>query len=274
MQKKPLLNFGCGTRYDTRWNNIDFHSESNDVTRVNLLTTGFPFPDNSFDAVYSSHVLEHFSKSEGSFLISEAYRILRPGGVLRIVVPDLEGSCLEYLRIMNLPDSDPKKHLLYDWIIIELLDQMVRTAPWGEMGAMVNKVMKGQDEELKRYIKSRTQSTQWKEPRKSTFGEKLKKITPQKLSTKSVYWYLKLIRLLIPSKIRTMVFVETGIFERHKWMYDHYNLRRLLSDIGFRDIERCVYNESRINNFNDYGLDNNKDGEPYKYNSLYMEGIK
>src|ERR1700733_13753782 len=86
------LNFGCGTRYAPGWTNIDFHGEGTHVKRVNLLA-GFPFPDNSFDAVYSSHVLEHFTPQQGSFLIRESCRVLKPGGILRTVVPDLEASC-------------------------------------------------------------------------------------------------------------------------------------------------------------------------------------
>jgi hypothetical protein len=37
------------------------------LKRVNLLA-GFPFPDNYFDVVYSSHVLEHFTRDQGLFL--------------------------------------------------------------------------------------------------------------------------------------------------------------------------------------------------------------
>ncbi len=51
---------------------------------------GIPFPDRSFDVVYHSHVLEHLSKSEASKFLKECSRVLRPQGVLRVVVPDLE----------------------------------------------------------------------------------------------------------------------------------------------------------------------------------------
>jgi len=94
------LNFGCGARIAANWTNIDFHSSDSRVRRVNLLA-GFPFPDNYFDVVYSSHVLEHFTRDQGLFLIREAHRVLKPGAILRIVVPDLEGSCREYLRSLK-----------------------------------------------------------------------------------------------------------------------------------------------------------------------------
>jgi len=267
------LNFGCGTRIHPQWTNIDFHSDNSNVRRVNLLA-GFPFPANSFDAVYSSHVLEHFDKQQGNFLINEAYRVLRPGGLLRIVVPNLQGSCAEYLRILDLSDSDPEKEKYYKWIIIELLDQMVRTKPSGEMGDMSNSIMLGDDEALKTYIRSRTQNTPWSPPTSSTLRQKLKKLTPQKISTKFVYWYLKAIGILIPRYLRSMVYIDTGIGERHRWMYDSYSLKMLFSDVGFGEVRNLKYNESGIDQFNDFCLDCNSDGTPYKHNSVYIEGRK
>ena len=105
--KYNKLNFGCGNRFADNWENIDFHSEDSQVKRVNLFA-GFPYVNESFEAVYSSHVLEHFDRAQGRFMINESYRVLRKGGVLRIVVPDLQGSCTEYLRILSLPEGAEK----------------------------------------------------------------------------------------------------------------------------------------------------------------------
>lgn len=49
-----------------------------------------PFADNSVDAIFSSHVFEHLFMDEVENLIQEIYRCLVPGGVCRVVVPDLE----------------------------------------------------------------------------------------------------------------------------------------------------------------------------------------
>lgn len=48
-----------------------------------------PFEANSVDAVYSSHMLEHLDQATGHRFLQEAKRVLKPGGVLRIAVPDL-----------------------------------------------------------------------------------------------------------------------------------------------------------------------------------------
>jgi predicted SAM-dependent methyltransferase len=59
------------------------------------------FPDNAFDGVFCEHVLEHFDHSQGAHLMQQAWRVLRPGGCLRIVVPDGE-------RIMRMYFETPR----------------------------------------------------------------------------------------------------------------------------------------------------------------------
>ena len=51
------LNLGCGDRYHPDWTNINFTSTGGGVIAHNL-KQGIPFPDESFDVVYHSHVLE------------------------------------------------------------------------------------------------------------------------------------------------------------------------------------------------------------------------
>ncbi len=268
------LNFGCGNRFSREWENIDFHSDDSNVRRVNLLA-GFPYQDASMSAVYSSHVLEHFDRTMGSFLLKESFRVLRKGGILRIVVPDLQGSCDEYVRILSLPD-DAEKKKLYSWIIIELLDQMVRNTRSGEMGSFVHKVSSGNDNDFKEYILSRTQTDflHSTAPTQASLSSKLGKLTFQKLSTKLSYLYLKCVSQLIPSSLRSMVMVNTDIGERHRWMYDEYSLKLLFEEAGFSQIRRMTYNESALSDFNTFHLDCEADGTPYKRNSIFMEGVK
>jgi len=49
----------------------------------------FPYPDNFFGAVFSSHMLEHLYPGDARHCLSEILRTLQPGGVSRTVVPDL-----------------------------------------------------------------------------------------------------------------------------------------------------------------------------------------
>lgn len=50
----------------------------------------FPLPDDSFEYVYSEHLFEHLTYNQGVNLLKESYRILKPGGVIRIATPDLK----------------------------------------------------------------------------------------------------------------------------------------------------------------------------------------
>jgi predicted SAM-dependent methyltransferase len=54
------------------------------------LTQKFPFPDNSVDRIYCSHVFEHFTYKDLVKIISECHRILKKGGSLSVCVPDAE----------------------------------------------------------------------------------------------------------------------------------------------------------------------------------------
>jgi len=58
----------------------------------------WPFEDESFDAVYSEHMFEHILPVDGAAFLRESYRILKPGGILRITTPDLEKYLLGYVN--------------------------------------------------------------------------------------------------------------------------------------------------------------------------------
>jgi len=60
------------------------------------VTRQWPFPGNSFEAIFSSHVLEHLPLRGARSCLSESYRCLKSGGVLRICVPDLDRHIADY----------------------------------------------------------------------------------------------------------------------------------------------------------------------------------
>ena len=59
-------------------------------------TKGLPLQDETVDVLYSSHMLEHLDRNEASMFLKEAFRVLRPGGVIRIAVPDLKKQVKKY----------------------------------------------------------------------------------------------------------------------------------------------------------------------------------
>jgi len=146
------LHLGCGTRTPAAWQNVDaalgarlakiaplrpllratgaFRLDWSDGIVVHDLRRPFPWPDASADAIYSSHTLEHLSKEDGECFLRECARVLAPGGVVRIVVPDLAAILAEYekgaLAAVDLVDrlgvswTHPRdgwlKQLLAPWV--------------------------------------------------------------------------------------------------------------------------------------------------------------
>ena len=53
------------------------------------IVKGLPLPDGSATACYASHVLEHLSREDMRIALRNTAKILRPGGVFRMIVPDL-----------------------------------------------------------------------------------------------------------------------------------------------------------------------------------------
>lgn len=62
------------------------------------VTKRLPLSDNSVDVLYTSHMLEHLDRREAEQFCVESFRVLRPGGIIRIAVPDIKRLAAEYLE--------------------------------------------------------------------------------------------------------------------------------------------------------------------------------
>jgi predicted SAM-dependent methyltransferase len=80
------LNLGSGPVKIPGWISIDGIGMGADLAWD--LRRGVPFPENSVRAVFLEHVLEHFSLVDGIALLTECRRVLVPGGIIRVGVPD------------------------------------------------------------------------------------------------------------------------------------------------------------------------------------------
>jgi SAM-dependent methyltransferase len=90
----PRLARALGRLDDERW----AAHEDGRFRRLRYLdvTRPLPFSDDVFEAALGSHVLEHLAPDEGDALLRELRRVLRPGGILRIAVPDLDAVIASY----------------------------------------------------------------------------------------------------------------------------------------------------------------------------------
>ncbi len=153
-----VLNLGCGYQTSERCTNIDwslpvrmkgsvvgrmvapliltgerrtaYDAMDGEVMRHNL-KKGIPFPDQSVDGVYHSHLLEHLDRDVVPSFLAEVKRVLKPGGVHRIVVPDLEFEARRYVDSLDAAlrgDVTPEDHGANLHLLIE---QMVRKESWG-----------------------------------------------------------------------------------------------------------------------------------------------
>jgi SAM-dependent methyltransferase len=91
------LNIGCGDGWHKDgWIGLDWamtlpdHNHRKGIDVNWDVRRGLPFKDNSVKLMFASHVLEHFTSLESAKLLAEIYRVLEEGGVLRVVVPDLD----------------------------------------------------------------------------------------------------------------------------------------------------------------------------------------
>lgn len=154
-----ILNLGCGTRTSEAMINIDFspylrirrhrvaarladrvldgqrlrqfRALGCDQTLVHDLRRGIPFPDESVDAVYHSHLLEHIDRTAVPDFLREVHRVLKPGGVHRVVVPDLETLAESYLESLNRCRESPCYVADHDTTVAAMIEQMVRREAFG-----------------------------------------------------------------------------------------------------------------------------------------------
>lgn len=97
------LHFGCGNRYIPGFVNVDVRP----ISTVDLVANiKYPhprqFPPGSTSLIYASHVLEHFGKWEYFPVLQRWFNILKPGGILRLAVPDFDAIVRRYLQTGNL----------------------------------------------------------------------------------------------------------------------------------------------------------------------------
>lgn len=90
------LHLGCGPKYIAGFTHVD--ALKFDHVDVQGPVDILPFAeDQSVDLIYACHVLEHFGRHEVDRVLAEWHRVLKPGGVLRIAVPDFEAAAKLYL---------------------------------------------------------------------------------------------------------------------------------------------------------------------------------
>lgn len=95
------LHLGCGHKIIPGYINIDARVLPG-VDEVDDISTLSAYSEQSIDLIYACHVLEHTGRYAYLEVLQRWFTLLKPGGVLRLSVPDFEAVCQHYLQHKNL----------------------------------------------------------------------------------------------------------------------------------------------------------------------------
>ena len=94
--QRPSLHIGCGGNVHAGWLNTDLYNSEAD-TYLDA-TKRFPFEDQTFERVFSEHLIEHLRIDKVRASLNETHRVLRPAGLCRISCPDLALYARKYIE--------------------------------------------------------------------------------------------------------------------------------------------------------------------------------
>lgn len=258
-----FLNLACGATFvDTpEWLNLDYTPLGPAVRQADLLAP-LPVKDASLQLVYSSHFIEHVPRSHVVAVLRECHRVLQPGGLLRVVVPDLQEMCSRYLQARQAGEHDTA-----DVLVLEILDQCVRKRPGGELAALYERVRaEPAGSAMRGFIFKRS-------------GETLAAALPgrprplfARLRGAIERRYTRALLRLLPRAFRDQNVSLAEVGELHAWLYDAHTLGSLLQQAGFTQLQVTAHDRSANLGFPFAALDSTAAGEPRKgQQSLYME---
>lgn len=116
VQTVPKLQIGAGPNPLSGWLNTDLFPDIYPEHRSQMVfmdaARAFPFADMTFDYVFAEHQIEHISEAEAHTMLRECFRVLRPGGRIRIATPSLEA----IVALYDDPLDELQQHYV-DWVM-------------------------------------------------------------------------------------------------------------------------------------------------------------
>lgn len=270
-----LLNLGCGAEVHPAFVNVDL-IEAPGVVKHDL-RQGIPYDDKTYDLVYHSTMLSHLRPPDALALTRDCYRVLKPGGILRIVTEDLEQMCRIYLQKLDAAcDDDDRSASDYNWMVLELYDQATREKPGGGMAEYLKQ------DRLKNeaFVLSRVGA----QGSRMIAGARASQRLNQVGRTAGIRPLLSRLKTGARRALLATLFgsdapqaFEIGRFRMSSGqvsyrMYDRYSLRQLFLNAGFTGISIRTPFESGCRFWDNVNLDLSADGTPARPHALIMEG--
>jgi predicted SAM-dependent methyltransferase len=126
------LQLGCGPNIFEGWLNSDYFPRLGDAICLDTTNT-YPFEDETFDYIFSEHMIEHVPYAKGQVMLKECLRVLKDGGKIRISTPDLA-----FLISLYQTDKSDLKEFIR-WSTKEFVDD----APFCEDTFVINYFLRG-----------------------------------------------------------------------------------------------------------------------------------
>jgi len=95
LDKPCKINIGAGDWVKEKWITLDCYRKADILIDLRKCTP-FPIVANVVEKVFSSHCIEHIEDSHLEFMLKELYRIIKPGGILRLACPDADKALEAY----------------------------------------------------------------------------------------------------------------------------------------------------------------------------------
>lgn len=264
--RPTLLNLACGDQAHPEWTNVEFwphcvryraplvgplfrrldsdklHPNGRGVpVRFADLRGGIPYPNERFDVAYHSNFLEHLDRRDAEAFLRECRRVLRPGGILRVVVPDLAVQARAYLEALaDAGAGEPGAADRHRWAVVELYDPVLRQELGGEMQAWMDAGWPWQETAAPAGARSEPAPSLRTRLRWALIGRP----TPQ----------------------------STGEVHRSAW--DSVSLTQALVEAGFEEPAFLSPEQSRIPGWDRYRFDLGPGGRPRHFDCLYAETVR